>query len=158
MKGVSEFAKEKRVSTAAVSNHLKRYQKELKGHIIQQGRRKFLDDFAIEFLSGKISGSQIIIYDSAKDEEIQQLQTENKQLHQQLIQVQQDFLQSQEKTHALEMEKLQIEGDKRQEETARGQAESAKEQAEKKLRQLQARRLTFKERFFGRLEEPGMEE
>lgn len=155
---VSEYAQIKGVSTQAVSNHLKRYKKELSEHVIKRGRSRVLDEYAVDFLNQKVIGSRVTIYDGTKDEEIRQLREEVNQLQQQLIDVQQDFLQEKDRTRTLEMEKLQIEGDKQQEANEKEREKAAREQAEKKLRQLQQRRLTIRERFLGRLDATDIED
>lgn len=159
MKTLKEYAESKNVSYEAVRKKVKLYRAELGEHIFKKGRAQFLDDTAIQFLDEHSIEKSVVVYDAKKDEEIQQLQTENKQLYQQLVTVQSNHVKTQEqlqeqtdKLYALEVEKLRIEGEKKQEQTARERAESAEKQIEKRLQQLQARRLSFRERVFGRLE------
>lgn len=170
---VSEYAQIKGISTQAVSNHLKRYKKDLSNHVIMRGRSRVLDEFAVDFLNKKVTGARVTVYDGAKDEKIQQLQDENKQLQQHIITIQSEYVKMQEKlqeqimkTHVLEMEKLQIESDKQQEISAKERAEAERKQADKNIEQLiqanakigqrlqflQQRKLTFRERISGWLE------
>ncbi len=170
---VTEYATLKGISTQAVSNHLKRYKRELSSHIKMRGRSRLLDEFAVDFLNEKVTGARITVYDGTKDEEIKQLQAENKELHQRLITVQQDYLQVQkdflnekDRANELEQAKLRIEGAAEQaaekvknlESAAEQagakleQAEADRDRAEGKMERLQARRLTFKERITGRLQ------
>lgn len=179
MKTIKEYAESKNISCEAVRKKVRFYRSELGEHVYKKGRAQYLDNTAMQFLDEHSVEKPVVVYNAQKDEEIQQLQEENKQLHQQLITVQQDFLQEKDRTRLLEMERMQIESAKEQEKTAREQAESAKTQVEqererekaareqaerekaqteKKLRQLQQRRLTFRERFFGRIDATDIED
>lgn len=163
---VTEYATLKGISTQAVSNHLKRYKKELSNHVKMRGRSRVLDEFAVDFLNQKVTGARVTVYDGTKDEEIKGLQIENNKLQQQLIQIQQEYLQSQDRAHALEVEKLRIEGAAEQKDekiknlesvaeqigAELEQAQAERDRANEKMERLQTRRLTIRERLTGRLQ------
>ena len=50
MISLAEYAEQQHVSYEAVRQQVARYQNELDGHIVRQGRKRLLDDVAIEFL------------------------------------------------------------------------------------------------------------
>lgn len=50
MLSLTEYAEQQHISYEAVRQQVARYQNELDGHIVRQGRKRLLDDVAIEFL------------------------------------------------------------------------------------------------------------
>ena len=58
MKSLKQFADEHGITLRAAQRHIQRHEDELDGHVVRYGppRGTFVDDFAIEFLSGLIAG------------------------------------------------------------------------------------------------------
>lgn len=80
MISIQDYATQKGVSYEAVRKQIDRYKEDLDGHIITQGRKRFLDDEAVSFLDEKRNSNPIVIMEQSKDDEIRQLQAENKEL------------------------------------------------------------------------------
>lgn len=78
MMSISEYATARKVSGVAVRKQLQRYQKELEGHIMQDGRRRMLDDYAIDFLDGHRMKREVIVEmsDQATKKEIERLKND----------------------------------------------------------------------------------
>lgn len=67
---IKDYARSRGISHEAVRRQLKRYSEELEGHITQQGRSKYLDDEAVEFLDQHRLPKTIVI--DPTDEEAKQ--------------------------------------------------------------------------------------
>ena len=80
MISIKDYAKDNGITYEAVRQQVKRYQNELEGHIHQEGRTQFLDDIAVEILNEHRAKNPIAIYDSSKDEMIEQLKQEKENL------------------------------------------------------------------------------
>lgn len=80
MISIQDYATQKGISYEAVRKQIDRYKDELGEHIVTQGRKRFLDDEAVSFLDEKRHSNPIIIMEQSKDDEIRQLQAENKEL------------------------------------------------------------------------------
>ena len=69
MISINEYATDHQVTYEAVRRQVVRYEKELAGHVITQGKKKYLDDFAVQFLDGKRKGNPIAVrHEVEKDE------------------------------------------------------------------------------------------
>lgn len=75
-----DYAKQNHVSYEAVRKQVSRYKKELGEHIVMDGRQQFLDEEAVEFLNDKRQKNPVIIVQQDKDETIEALRLENKNL------------------------------------------------------------------------------
>lgn len=111
---IKDYAKQKGVSYEAIRKQIKRYEDELKGHLVKQNRFLMLDDEAIQFLDSKRSENPVIVYEQNKDEELEQLRHENKVLliqmntvQDQLGKVQQKLIAEMNTTKLLTQEKVQ---------------------------------------------------
>lgn len=111
---IKDYAKQKGVSYEAIRKQIKRYDKELEGHLVKQNRFLMLDDEAVRFLDGKRSENPVIVYEQNKDEELEQLRHENKVLliqmntvQDQLGKVQQKLIAEMNNTKLLTNEKVQ---------------------------------------------------
>lgn len=111
---IKDYAKQKGVSYEAIRKQIKRYDKELEGHLVKQNRFLMLDDEAVRFLDGKRSENPVIVYEQNKDEELEQLRKENKVLliqmntvQDQLGKVQQKLIAEMNNTKLLTNEKVQ---------------------------------------------------
>lgn len=103
---IKEFAEVQHVSYESIRKKIKRYEKDLKGHIRMQGRTQYLDDFAIEFLGQHQQKSQIIIADAS--EEIEQLKNENKALLIKVAELQEQLLTEKDSVKLLQKEKIEL--------------------------------------------------
>lgn len=108
MISIKDYAKEHKISYEAVRKQIKRYQKELEGHISKINRTKFLDDFAVEFLNDKRKNNPIVIIEANKDEEIQRLKDENKALLLKVADLQEQLLKEKDNVKLLQEEKIQL--------------------------------------------------
>lgn len=111
---IKDYAKQKGVSYEAIRKQIKRYEDELEGHLVKQNRFLMLDDEAVQFLDSKRSENPVIVYEQNKDEELEQLQHENKVLliqmntvQDQLGKVQQKLIAEMNTTKLLTQEKVQ---------------------------------------------------
>ena len=77
---IRDYASDVGVSYEAVRQQVKRYSKELEGHIHQDGRKQYLDDTAVAFLNEKRAKNPVVIYDKDRGQKVQDLEAENKAL------------------------------------------------------------------------------
>lgn len=80
MKTIKECANIENVTYEAIRKQIQRYKAELAGHIFIENRTKYLDRYAQQFLHEKRTKSTIIIQQTNKDNELEQLKNENKAL------------------------------------------------------------------------------
>lgn len=73
---IKDYAKESGVSYEAVRQRIKRYEKELEGHIHRQGRIQYLDDVAVAFLNEHRLLNPTVLYDRGAGEDFRALQQE----------------------------------------------------------------------------------
>lgn len=100
-----DYAKQNNISYEAVRKQVVRYQDELAGHLIRDGRQQFLDEEAVAFLDARRQKNPVAIIQIEKDEKIEQLEKENKQLLMALADVQNALLKEREQTGTLLAEK-----------------------------------------------------
>ncbi len=110
---IKDYAKQQGVSYEAIRKQIKRYEKDLEGHLVKQNRFLMLDEEAVRFLDTKRAENPVIIYEQNKDEALDQLRKENKNLLIQMNMVQDEMKQVQQKliaqmqsNHLLTTEKL----------------------------------------------------
>lgn len=77
---LKDYAKQKNISYEAVRQQVVRYKKDLEGHLIKDGRQQFLDEEAVAFLDAKRQKNPVAIIQMDKDEQIENLERENKNL------------------------------------------------------------------------------
>ena len=70
MISIKDYANENGVSYEAVRKQMKRYEKELEGHIHKDGRTRFLDDEAVAFLQGHRLKEPVAVYEGSPDAEL----------------------------------------------------------------------------------------
>lgn len=68
-----DYAEQKNISYEAVRQQVARYKVELEGHVIKDGRQRFLDEEAVAILDGKRNKSPVTIIQQNKDDEIEAL-------------------------------------------------------------------------------------
>lgn len=96
MISIKDYAAKNNVSYEAVRQQVKRYSKELEGHIIKVSRTQYLDDDAIAFLDDKRRKNPVIVQETSKDNEIQALYQENKALLLKVTELQDQLLKERE--------------------------------------------------------------
>lgn len=106
MKTINEYAKEKNVSYEAVRRQIKRYSEELKGHIIKKNHIQFLDTYSCEFLDKKRKNNSVVVFETSKDERIEFLEKENKNLLVKIVNLQNELLQEKDEVKKLQEEKM----------------------------------------------------
>lgn len=77
---IREYARKNNVSYEAIRKQIKRYENELKEHIIKQNRTQFLDEVAVEILDRYRGESPIVIVNQDTSSKLQLLEEENKNL------------------------------------------------------------------------------
>lgn len=75
-----DYAAQKNISYEAVRQQVVRYKEELAGHVIRDGRQQFLDEEAVAFLDAKRQKNPVAIIQMDKDEQIEELEDQVKQL------------------------------------------------------------------------------
>ena len=132
-----DYAKQNNISYEAVRKQVVRYQDELAGHLIKDGRQQFLDEEAVAFLDAKRQKNPVAIIQMDKNEQIEQLENENKQLLLKLATVQDALLAEKEKTQQLLDEKKDqialLEADNEAARVKTAQAEKEAQEASKRL-------------------------
>ena len=108
MISIQDYATQKGVSYEAVRKQIDRYKEDLEGHIVTQGRKRFLDDEAVSFLDEKRNSNPIIIMEQSKDDEIRQLQAENKELLMKLCMAQERLLEDADRIALLTAEVAEL--------------------------------------------------
>ena len=108
MKSIKEYAKEKQVSYEAVRKQISRYKNELKGHIQKVGRTQYLDEEAEAFLNEKRSTSPIILVQTSKDEELEELRKEKEMLLLKIAELQDQLLKEKDQVKLLQNEKIEL--------------------------------------------------
>lgn len=77
---IREYARKNNVSYEAIRKQIKRYESELKEHIIKQNRTQFLDEVAVAILDRHRGESPIVIVNQDTSSKLQLLEEENKNL------------------------------------------------------------------------------
>lgn len=102
MKSIKQYAADNNVSYEAIRLMVKRYERDLEGHIVVDARRtRLLDDWAVEFLDEKRKRSPIVVYEKQRDERVAELEEENRMLHLKVEQLQDALIQSKDECNAL---------------------------------------------------------
>lgn len=108
MKTIKEYAKEKNISYEAVRKQVKRYQNELSDHITTNNKTKYLDEYAIQFLDERRKNNPITIVETEKNEKIEQLEAENKNLLLKVAELQNSLLLEKDIVKQLQDEKIKL--------------------------------------------------
>lgn len=93
---IKEYARARKISYEAARQQVKRYEKELQGHISKQNRTQYLDDYAVELLDEHRQQNPVVVINQDRDEEIERLRVENKALLQQIATLQDRLLTAQD--------------------------------------------------------------
>lgn len=108
MISIKDYAKEKGVSYEAIRQSVDRYKDELEGHIVKQGKTRYLDETAVEILNSKRAVNPVVIVNEDKDERIAALEEENKALLQRVAALQDQLLKEKERVTLLQQEKIEL--------------------------------------------------
>ena len=98
---IKDYAKQRNVSYEAIRQQVVRYAAELGDHIIKDGRQQFLDEEAVAFLDEKRKKNPVVLYEVAKDEEIERLKEEKEALLLKLASVQDQLIRAQDENKLL---------------------------------------------------------
>lgn len=93
---IKDYAKSRKITYEAARQQVKRYEKELQGHIHRQNRTQYLDDYAVELLDDHRQQNPVVVVNQDRDAELEQLRSENKTLLQQVAMLQDKLLTAQE--------------------------------------------------------------
>lgn len=77
---LKDYAAQNNISYEAIRQQVVRYKDELAGHLIRDGRQQFLDEEAVAFLDSKRQKNPVAIIQQNKDEQIEALEEQVKQL------------------------------------------------------------------------------
>lgn len=67
---LGDYARQKETTYEAVRKQVKRYEQELEGHIFKEGRTRFLDEYAVEFLEERRNKNPVTIINNNKADEL----------------------------------------------------------------------------------------
>ena len=104
---IRDYADSHHITYEAVRRQIARYSDELGEHVIVKGNRKYLDDFAVEFLDDHRQDRPIIVADTSRDEQIAAAEAENKNLLIKIAELQERLLASQ--ASLIDAQKLRLE-------------------------------------------------
>lgn len=93
---IKDYARARKITYEAARQQVKRYEKELQGHIHRQNRTQYLDDYAVELLDDHRQQNPVVVVNQDRDAELEQLRSENKTLLQQVAMLQDKLLTAQE--------------------------------------------------------------
>lgn len=93
---IKDYARARKITYEAARQQVKRYEKELQGHIHRQNRTQYLDDYAVGLLDDHRQQNPVVIVNQDRDAELEQLRSENKTLLQQVAMLQDKLLAAQE--------------------------------------------------------------
>lgn len=93
---IKQYAESQNVTYEAVRKQIIRYGEDLKDHIVLKGRKQFLDEWAVEFLTKRRRENPVILISQDKDEAIDELQRQVETLRVQLMTAQNELLKSQD--------------------------------------------------------------
>lgn len=88
MISIKDYAKKWSVSYEAVRKQVDMYANELCNHITTQGRTRYLDDFAVDFLDSKRRKSVVFVEESLQTEKETEYQKQITELQERLIEAQ----------------------------------------------------------------------
>lgn len=108
MVSIAEYAGQKKISYQAVNQQIKRYQKELKGHIRKQGRTRFLDDFAVSFLDERRKENPITIIQDGRNERIEELEQQVSSLTAKVVELQDRLIRSKDTIEQLQADNIKL--------------------------------------------------
>ena len=112
MQTIREYAETRGVTSEAVRRQIARYKRELLEHITTTGRKRYLDDYAVEFLDEHRQGKPIAVADLETGRELDKLREENAQLLRTVTALQAQLLDERARVLELTEEKAKLLEDK----------------------------------------------
>lgn len=85
---LKDYARKKNVSYEAVRKQVNRYRDDLGDHLYKKDRTQYLDEEGEAFLDKKRSSNPIILVEHDKDEQIEELKSQNEALKLKIMQLQ----------------------------------------------------------------------
>ena len=101
---LKQYADDQGISYEAVRKQVIRYAEELSDHIITQDRKKYLDQYAVKFLTERRRESPIILMNMDHNEENQRLKEEIESLRVKLMTAQNELLKEKDRIISLQDE------------------------------------------------------
>ena len=148
---LKDYAKQKNITYEAVRKQVNRFRNELNGHIHFVGRTQYLDDDAICFLDERRKQNPVVVLQTDKDDEIQQLYNENKALLLKVAELQESLIRENEEVKALQQKQIGLlQAQQEQTRQLRQQIAAALAEAEAAKAEL-GRKLSWRERLTGRI-------
>lgn len=144
---IKDYAKSRKITYEAARQQVKRYEKELQGHIHRQNRTQYLDDYAVELLDDHRQQNPVVVVNQDRDAELEQLRSENKTLLQQVAMLQDKLLTAQES--AIEAAKQTVLLDAAQADKAALQERVKELEAERDAARQEAAKPWYKKLFRG---------
>lgn len=144
---IKDYARARKITYEAARQQVKRYEKELQGHIHRQNRTQYLDDYAVDLLDDHRQQSPVVIVNQDRDAELEQLRAENKTLLQQVAMLQDKLLTAQES--AIEAAKQTVLLDAAQADKAALQERVKELEAERDAARQEAAKPWYKKLFGG---------
>lgn len=144
---IKDYAREKKITYEAARQQVKRYEKELQGHIHRQNRTQYLDDYAVGLLDDHRQQNPVVVVNQDRDAELEQLRSENKTLLQQVAMLQDKLLTAQES--AIEAAKQTVLLDAAQADKAALQERVKELEAERDEARKEAAKPWYKKLFCG---------
>lgn len=89
---IKNYANSRKITYEAARQQVKRYEKELQGHIHKQNRTQYLDDYAVELLDDHRQQSPIVVVNQDRDAELEQLRADKVALLQQVASLQNELI------------------------------------------------------------------
>lgn len=144
---IKDYARARKITYEAARQQVKRYEKELQGHIHKQNRTQYLDDYAVELLDDHRQQNPVVVVNQDRDAELEQLRSENKTLLQQVAMLQDELLTAQES--AIEAAKQTVLLDAAQADKAALQERVKELEAERDAARQEAAKPWYKKLFGG---------
>lgn len=144
---IKDYARARKITYEAARQQVKRYEKELQGHIHKQNRTQYLDDYAVELLDDHRQQNPVVVVNQDRDAELEQLRSENKTLLQQVAMLQNKLLTAQES--AIEAAKQTVLLDAAQADKAALQERVKELEAERDAARQEAAKPWYKKLFGG---------
>lgn len=156
---IRDFANSQGISYEAVRKQLKKYADELDEHISVKGRTKYLDTYAVDFLSKKRRESPVILLQQDAISERERLKEEADRLKNALLEAQQKIIELQEdnkkmigtqaKYEALEQSRADDEAKMQRQEKELSEAKIELSQKQSELQAAQKEIGSFQKTIFG---------
>lgn len=144
---IKDYARARKITYEAARQQVKRYEKELQGHIHRQNRTQYLDDYAVGLLDDHRQQNPVVVVNQDRDAELEQLRSENKTLLQQVAMLQDKLLTAQES--AIEAAKQTVLLDAAQADKAALQERVKELEAERDAARQEAAKPWYKKLFGG---------